>query len=177
MTGLGEGRGGDIHLVQKKREQERTVLHCIPQRRSVRFGQAHYLLSIIVTDEVGLFGAVEERVANVPLGAVANDEAPGERCGLVQIEQQADRQVPQLDLLVVEAGAGDAEVGGQAGEQQGQVAEARDCGDKGRVGEGRVRDVQGHLERPECLRYGFWGLGGRPVCNWGRSMVAGGAWA
>ncbi|KAK9415376.1 putative Zn(2)-C6 fungal-type domain-containing protein [Seiridium unicorne] len=100
-----------------------------------------------------LLRTVEESVPNIPAHAVADGQAPGQG-GLVQINEQADGQIPQQDALVVEAGAWQAKVRGEAREQQGQIAEARDRGHKGRVRQRRVRDVERDMQVPERLRNG-----------------------
>jgi hypothetical protein len=71
-----------------------------------------------------LFGRVHESIPDIPLGSVADYKAPGQG-GLVEVDQQTHGQVPKLDLLVVEARAGDAVVGGQARQEEGQVAKTR----------------------------------------------------
>lgn len=95
-----------------------------------------------------LLDAVEKGVAYVPLDAVAHLEPPGE-LGLVQVHQQADGQVAELDLLVVEAGAGDAEEERQPRQELGEVAEARDGGDEGAGRPALVGDEQGHSQVPQ----------------------------
>lgn len=101
-----------------------------------------------------LFSAVQESISDVPAQAVVDGQTPG-KCGLVEVDEQAEGQVAQQDVLVVETGAGQAEVGGQARQQQGQVAEARHGRDEWRGGRGpRVRDVHRYLQVPQGLRYG-----------------------
>lgn len=90
-----------------------------------------------------LLDPVEKGVPYVPLDAVAHLQPPGE-LGLVQIHQQADGQVAELDLLVVEAGARDAEEERQPWQELGEVAKARDGGDEGAGRLALVGDKQGH---------------------------------
>lgn len=52
---------------------------------------------------------------------------------------------------MVEAGAGRAVVSRQPGQQQGEVAEARDRHDEGICRLRGMCDVQGHLQAPESL--------------------------
>ncbi len=125
-----------------------TILDGIPEGGAVLLGQAHDLLCVSVADKVGFLGRVGEGVGNVPLRAVTHNQPPWQGGGLVQVDQQADGQVAQLDLLVVEARAGHAVVGGQAGEQQSQVTEARHRHDEWGGRPGDVGDAQGHLQAP-----------------------------
>lgn len=95
-----------------------------------------------------LLDPVEEGVPYVPLDAVAHLQPPGE-LGLVQVHQQADGQVAELDLLVVKAGARDAEEERQPWQELGEVAKARDGGDEGAGRLALVGDEQGHSQVPQ----------------------------
>lgn len=62
---------------------------------------------------------------------------------------------------MVEGGHGGAKEGGAAGDEEGEVGEAREGRDEGRVRVGGVGDVEGNLGVPE-------GLGdGRHACSRG----------
>lgn len=106
-----------------------------------------------------LLDAVEEGISYVPFDAVAHLQPPG-KLGLVQVHQQADGQVAELNLLVVEAGAGDAEEQRKPRQELGKVAEARDGGDEGAVGAALVGDEQGHAQVPQRLGDGEAEAGG-----------------
>lgn len=56
----------------------------------------------------------------------------------------------------MKAGARGVKEGGEAWQQQRQVAEAGDAGDEGRSGRGPVSNVQGDLRGPERLGDGGW---------------------
>lgn len=98
-----------------------------------------------------LLDAVEKRVPNIPFVTIPDLEPP-RQLRLVEIDEQADSQVPHLDLLMVETAAGGAKKGGQSRQELGQVAEARDRGDEGGAGSGLASDVKGHAQAPEGLR-------------------------
>lgn len=98
-----------------------------------------------------LLDAVEKCVPNIPFVTISDLEPPGQ-LRLVEIDEQADGQVPHLDLLVVETAAGGAKKGRQSRQELGQVAEARDRGDEGGTGSGLAGDVKGHAQAPESLR-------------------------
>lgn len=58
-----------------------------------------------------LFGAVQKGIANIPAQAIGDDKPPGQG-RLIEIGEEADCQVTQEDVLMVEARAGEAEEGG-----------------------------------------------------------------
>lgn len=99
-----------------------------------------------------LFGAVEESISDIPTHAIAHGEAPRQR-GLVEVDEQAGGEVAEQHVLVVEARAGQPKIRGEPGQEEGQVAEARNQGHEGHVGRTRVGDQQWHLQVPEGLRY------------------------
>ena len=103
-------------------------------------GHLHNLVGVAVADKVSFFDAVEERVANVPADPVVYRQSPGEG-RLVEVDEKTDGEVAQLDIFKVEAGAGGGEEGGEAREEEGEVAEARDGGDERVGGVGGVGDV------------------------------------
>lgn len=90
-----------------------------------------------------LLDAVEKRVPNIPFVTISDLQLP-RQLRLVEIDEQADGQVPHLDLLVVETAAGGPEKGRQSRQELGQVAEARDRGDEGGAGSRLAGDVKGH---------------------------------
>lgn len=98
-----------------------------------------------------LLDAVEKRVPNIPF-VTFPDLQPPWQLRLVKIDEQADGQVPHLDLLVVEAAAGGPKKGGQSRQELCQVAEAGDRGDEGGAGRRLARDAKGHSQAPEGLR-------------------------
>lgn len=110
------------------------VQHRMPQLRGVLLGHLHDLVGVAVAQEISLLDAVEERIGDVPGGAVGDDETKGQS-GLVEIREEADGEVAELDVLEVEARGGEVEVGGEAGDQQSKIAKAGDGGDEGRGGE------------------------------------------
>lgn len=101
--------------------------------------------------QTDLLCAVEESVSNVPAGAVADGQAPGQS-GRIQVNEETDGEVPEQHMIVMETGAGQTEVGGQTRQQQGQVAEAWDRSDKRRIRERGVGDVERDVQVPEGLR-------------------------
>lgn len=114
---------------------------------------------LIRSGSTHLLDAVEKGVANVPAVAVADGEAPGQR-GLVEVDEQAEGQVPEQQVLMVEGGDRGAEEGGAARDEEGKVGEARQGGDERRVGVGGVDDVEGDLGGPEGLGDGGHGGAG-----------------
>ena len=55
-------------------------------------------------DETHLLVRVHKSIADVPLGPITNSQLPWQR-RLVEVNQQAEGKIPQLDALMVEAGA------------------------------------------------------------------------
>lgn len=139
----------------------------VPQRRGVGLAHAHNLLGVSVAHKVGLLDAVEEGVAHVPVVPLVDRQAPRQR-GLVQVDEQAERQGAQRDPFVVEAGRGWdgwGQEGADPGEKKRQVGYAREGGYEGCVGEGGVSDVQRDAEAPE-------GAGDRDGCGWFRGSLS-----
>lgn len=102
-------------------------------------------------EQTDLLCAVEKSVPNIPTGAIADGQAPGQS-GQIQVDEETDGEVAEQDMLVMETGAGQTKVGGQTRQQQGQVAEAWDRSDKGRIRERGVGDVERDVQVPEGLR-------------------------
>lgn len=103
----------------------------MPQLCGMFFGHLHNLVGVAIADIVCFLDGIEKRVGNVPGGAVGDDEAKWQG-GLVEVCEESDGEVAELDVLEVEAGGGEVEVGGQAGEEESEVAEAGDGGDEWR---------------------------------------------
>lgn len=97
-----------------------------------------------------LLHAVQKRIANVPANPIIDSQPPRE-ARLVEVDEQPHGQVPQLDILKVEARARGAEEGGQPRQQQCEIAEARDADDVWIGGGGGMRDVQRDPGVPERL--------------------------
>lgn len=55
--------------------------------------------------QTDLLCAVEESVSNIPAGAVADGQAPGQS-GRIQINEETDGEVPEQHMIVMETGAG-----------------------------------------------------------------------
>ena len=66
---------------------------------------------------INLLDAVEERIANVPPHSISDCQLPREG-RLVEIDKKADHQVPEEDVFVVEARAGEVEEGRQPREKE-----------------------------------------------------------
>lgn len=76
-----------------------------------------------------LLCTVKKRIRNIPTHTILHSQPP-RQTRLVQIHQQAHRQIPQLNILKVKARTWRVEKGRQTRQQQRQVAEPRDARDE-----------------------------------------------
>ncbi|KKA29624.1 hypothetical protein TD95_000703 [Thielaviopsis punctulata] len=116
-------RGVEQDLVDARKRGDVVIAHRSPQGGGVVLAHLHDLVGVAVAHKVGLLDAVEKGVGNVPADAVAHMQVPRQR-RLVQVGEQAKGQVAQEEVFVVEAAARTLEKGAEAGQEEGEVAEA-----------------------------------------------------